>query len=184
MLRWAHVPDVYAKAEWSKCNARKPGEEYAKDLAKYKEQGRGLIVMGDVGTGKSSLAGLLCGEALKLDLTVRWVYVPDLVSDLADKTIAREVMRSAVASDIEVWDDFGVGGLQGWQIGLLDRIVERRYQWNRPMIVTTNLGRKTLVENASPDLRRLVDRWREKGFLITMSGESMRRTWRDEHGEA
>lgn len=181
-LVWARVPEKYASSEWSKCRVRKAGEEYASNLAEYVDQGRGLILMGGIGTGKSSLAALICGEAIKHGLSVHWTYVPELLDQLSDRQTQREVLKKSVSAKIEVWDDFGVGGVQGWQMGLLDRIVERRYQRNLPMLVTTNLGKKSLVENASSDLQRLVDRWREKGFVLTLAGESMRRTWRD--GEA
>jgi DNA replication protein DnaC len=114
-----------------------------------------------------------------------WTYLPDLVGAVSERgQVASEAFKVSTNAQIEVWDDFGVGGLQGWQIGLLDRIVERRYQWNRPMIVTTNLSRKVLVEQAGPDLKRLTDRWREKGVAITIAGESMRKTWKDDGEEA
>lgn len=182
-LRWCGVPDKYARADWENCRAAKPGQQYAAKLDDYVKRGRGLIIMGSVGTGKSSLAGLICAEAVKIGLKPHWSYMPDLVAALSDRTGISDAVKKSKSADIEVWDDFGVGGLQAWQIGLLDRIVEARYQWNRPMVVTTNLTRKTLLEQASVDLSRLTDRWRERGVAITISGESMRSSWKDRDDE-
>jgi len=174
----AGVPERYAEAVWRKAKAQAALLEYTNNVLKHVADGAGLLILGPVGTGKSSSAGLVCREAIKQGLSVHWDYVPDLIAELNDRTKADHVFRRAVVADIEVWDDFGVGGLQDWQIGLLDRIVERRYSRSKPMIVTTNLSKTTLTQ--TDELQRMVDRWLERNFVVTVSGMSMRKTWREE----
>ena len=172
----AGVPPKYAAAEWEQCRAADPLREYTGKIRHHRDRGEGLLLLGPVGTGKSSSAALVCGAAVHAGLSVRWFYVPDLVPLLADRDTVAHNMRLCTQADLLVWDDFGVEGLRDWQIGLLDRVVEARYRRDRPMIVTTNLARKSLED---PSLARLNDRWSERRYVITISGESMRRTWRD-----
>lgn len=169
------VPEKYATAAWAKCRITKALREYVDDLPGRIERGEGLLLLGSVGTGKSSSAGLVCQEAIRRDIGLRWWYVPDLIPALADRTHGEYVYRKCVETPLLVWDDFGVQGLRDWQLGLLDRVVEGRYRRDRPMIVTTNLTRQALQD---PSLARMNDRWSERRFVATIAGESMRSDWR------
>lgn len=170
------VPRLYAEAKWAVCQAREPLKQYAEKMADHVANGRGLLLLGPVGTGKSSAAGLIAQQAVMLDMRVKWWYVPDLLAEMRDPKVAREIVRASSGVDVLFWDDFGVAGLAEWQIGMLDRIVENRYQREKPMVVTTNLSKQSLT---APELARINDRWSERRFVVTISGESMRRTWRD-----
>jgi len=171
------VPEKYADAEWAKCRVRAPLREYIDALPRNVADGRGLLLLGSVGTGKSSSAGLLCQAAIRAEIGFRWWYVPDLIPRLADRQHGEYVAKQCISTPLLVWDDFGVQGLRDWQLGLLDRVVEGRYRRNRPMVVTTNLTRKALED---PSLARMNDRWSERRFVLTIAGESMRRDWRDD----
>lgn len=137
--------------------------------------GRGALLVGPRGTGKSTAAGLLCRAAVTAGRTVQWSYLPDLADSLAGKPAERaQVVRHQVAVDLLVWDDFGVRDLADWEIGFLDQIVEGRYRAYRPMIVTSNLTPTMLA--ADQRIGRLVDRWQERtaASLIVLGGASMR----------
>ena len=176
----AGVPPKYAAATWEDCRAADPLRDYVRDLPKHRQRAEGLLLLGPVGTGKSSAAALVCAAAVPAAMSVRWFYVPDLVALLADKATLNHTLKLSMAADFLVWDDFGVEGLRDWQIGLLDRVVEARYRRDLPMVVTTNLARKSLED---PSLARLNDRWAERRFVVTISGDSMRKTWRDRNPE-
>jgi DNA replication protein DnaC len=173
-LRRSGVPDKYAEASWEQCRAKKALRAYVDGLEGFVEQGAGLLLLGPVGTGKSSAAGLICQEAVRRNIAVRWWYVPDVIPKMSDRQHGEYVIRKQIEAPILVWDDFGVQGFRDWQLGLLDRVVEGRYRKNRPMIVTTNLT-KGALEDAS--IARMNDRWAERRYTATLSGESMRRTW-------
>ena len=130
----AGVPPKYAAAEWEQCRAADPLREYTGKIRHHRDRGEGLLLLGPVGTGKSSSAALICAAAVHARLTVRWFYVPDLVPLLADRDTVAHNMRLCTQADLLVWDDFGVEGLRDWQIGLLDRVVEARYRRDRPMV--------------------------------------------------
>lgn len=185
-MRRGGVPDLYLEAEWMKVRTQAVREwslsidarAYSRSDASPRQSrfaGRGLILLGPVGTGKSSSAALICREAVMNGRGVLWQYVPDLIDDLTDKAVKRaEVVRRAGAVDVLVWDDFGVRDMADWELGYLDQIVERRYRTFKPMIITTNLTAADLVGDVR--LKRITDRWRERTACdrVVLSGESMR----------
>lgn len=137
--------------------------------------GKGMILLGPVGTGKSSAAALACKAAAEKSRTVVWMYVPDLIDELTDKAAKRaQVIRRATRADLLVWDDFGVRDMADWELGYLDQIVENRYRNFQPMIVTSNLTSEDLRGDVR--LHRITDRWRERTACerVVLSGESMR----------
>lgn len=176
-MRDARVPEKYIGARPDRVRERAI-IEYADDVRARAALGAGLVISGPVGTGKSSAASVVVREALKADLTARYVYVPNLIEHMQERINRSEAVKVQLTPDLLVWDDLGVGGLADWQVGWLDRIVELRYQRSRPMVVTTNLTARSLMH--TDELRRMVDRWRERGSLVVIGGESQRSLWKKE----
>lgn len=181
------VPDLYRDADWGL--VRSPAiREWTLALEararrsitrgsnpNWRLIGHGLLVMGPVGTGKSSSAALCCLEAARLEKSIRWAYVPDLCDAIAQRAAEREKeIKLQAAADLLVWDDFGTRDLADWEIGYLDQIVEARYRQRKPMVVTTNWTAEDLRGDAR--LARMVDRWRERvcSNAVVLTGESMR----------
>jgi predicted ATPase len=183
-LSIAGVPDLYAGADWGR--VRSPAvQEWASQIvtraarrseeAPLQYRGHGLLMVGPVGTGKSSAAALCCVEGAVRERTMRYSYVPDLCDALMQTPRERAVViRAQETVDLLTWDDFGVRDLADWEIGYLDQIVEARYRSRKPMIVTSNLTIGDLREDER--LARMVDRWRERvcSQMVVLAGESMR----------
>jgi DNA replication protein DnaC len=180
LLRRGQVPDHYRLGDWETCRVGDDLRMYVRGMPGFVADGRGLILFGPVGTGKSTTAGLLCLEAARHGLQPQWTYAPDLKDMLrpgpgGDRIRTLERQRAA---DLLIWDDFAVGGstsLADWEIGWLDQIVEYRYQRRRSMIVTTNLTGQALREDDR--LVRMIDRWRERNMGLVVTGETMRDWW-------
>lgn len=165
------IPARYQEAVWQK--VRYPQiRSYADGWASNWEHGRGLMIFGSVGTGKSSVAALIAKEVLAGGFTARWEYVPTMVDEIGDRQSRMAAYRRQVTPSLLVWDDWGVTNLAEWQIGLLDRIVERRYSRKMPMVVTTNLTGADL--RADEALQRMVDRWNQVMTGWTIDGKSQR----------
>lgn len=186
LLRRAHVPELYLGAVWER--VRHPAvQQWTLGIAgrlqdrtdptppNWRLLGHGLLILGPVGTGKSSAAALAVREAVRIDRTARWAYVPDLLDRLGTGPKERDLeIRRQIAVGLLVWDDFGVRDMADWEVGYLDQIVDGRYRARKPMIVTSNL---TGADLSSDDrLARLVDRWRERvcSTAVVLGGESMR----------
>jgi DNA replication protein DnaC len=134
--------------------------------------GHGLIVIGAVGTGKTGLAiGALHWFATNRPRTT-WEYasVPDLLESLrppADVS-AMDVYRRA---HVLVLDDFGTERLTDWGRERLYVLVNHRWEWCLPTIVTTNLTLDALAEHVG---ERIVSRLQDGAEVIALAGEDRR----------
>lgn len=146
--------------------------EYLAHLRVNIQTGRGLILSGDVGVGKTMTLGYMARQMLEEGIGVWKVHMPQLVEDLADRDRRRAVVERAIRVQVFMLDDFGSGDMPTWVLGILEGIVEHRYSNQRPTIVTTNLDRQVLVK--APEFRRIVDRWREKNRWVGIGGTSQR----------
>jgi len=173
--RW-NVPKQYLDVNWDQAwlpDGFVAGEWKGDLLRAALRRGKGLLIGGPTGTGKSSLAALIARETALAGLRVRWEYVPTMIDTMefgkAERLAVEERQRTA---GLVVWDDFGVDELADWQIGFIDRIVEQRYGSGRSMIITTN----TPFAELKADLRlgRIMSRWRQRNLGLTINGEDRR----------
>lgn len=176
LLRRAYVPEQYRTATWDQIqrnDTRQNLQTWRDDADRKIKNGTGALLFGDTGVGKSSVAALLVGEAVKRGHTARWFYTPDLCDHLLSSSRHRVDLRSIyLVPHVIVLDDFGVRPFSDWEIGLLDQIVENRYRRRKSMIVTTNLDADTVLKSRT--LQRMADRWRECNDVLVIAGKSMR----------
>ena len=117
------------------------------------ERGEGAWLMGDVGTGKTSLAMLASKAALEAGRSVAIYSMPRLLARIRQTYDAdsREegylsFFRRLTSVDLLHIDDLGAEKRTDWVLEQLYAIVDRRYEEQRSMIVTTNLEVPALEE--------------------------------------
>lgn len=109
-----------------------------------KNQGRGLIFTGDVGTGKTHLAAAIANYIVEeYSVTVEFVSYVELLADIraAFSDEAKDVAKieeKLCGAPVLIIDDLGKEKQSEFTNELLFRVVNRRYKDNLPMIVTTN----------------------------------------------
>jgi DNA replication protein DnaC len=120
--------------------------EFIDDLDARIADGRGLWIIGDVGTGKTSLAMLLSKTAIEAGKTVGIYSLPKLLyrirrtfgADAAGESYMR-LFERLVSLDLLQIDDLGAEKRSDWVIEQLYSIVNERYESQRAMIVTVNV---------------------------------------------
>lgn len=115
--------------------------------------GDGAWLMGDVGTGKTSLAMLLSKAALEAGRSVAIYSMPRLLARIRrtyDTDAGEEGYLSffnrLASVDLLHLDDLGAEKRTDWVLEQLYAIVDRRYEEQRAMVVTTNLEVPALEE--------------------------------------
>jgi DNA replication protein DnaC len=120
--------------------------QFVRRIEKNLDDGRGLWFFGDVGTGKTSLAMIVSKAALEAGRSVAIYSVPRLLADIketyeadADRSYA-ELFRRLCDVDLLHLDDLGAEKRTEWVLEQLYSIVNERWQNERSIVVTTNLG--------------------------------------------
>jgi DNA replication protein DnaC len=124
----------------------RPVKSYVHDIKRNVAAGRGLWFMGDVGTGKTTLAMLASKAALDNGLSVAIYSLPHLLAEIRDTYDAdpgersyMDFFRRLVSVDLLHLEDLGAEKRTDWVLEQLYSLVNERYEERRSLIVTTNL---------------------------------------------
>lgn len=116
------------------------------------DAGRGLWFMGDVGTGKTTLAMLASKAALDAGRSVGIYSLPRLLAEIR-KTFDDDSQRSYLellerltVVDLLHVDDVGAEKTSEWVLEQLYAIINARYEDERAVVITTNLDDEQLRE--------------------------------------
>ena len=136
----------------------------------------GLLLFGDVGTGKSFFAGCIANALLERDVPVLMTNFPSILNRLTG--VFSEDRADFIASlelyDLLIIDDLGVERSTEYAMEQMFYVIDSRYRSRKPMIITTNL-RLEEIKNP-PDLAhaRIYDRILERCAPILFAGKTFR----------
>jgi DNA replication protein DnaC len=104
-----------------------------------------LVLVGGYGTGKTHLARAVCHELLNRGRQPYMANMPDLLAMLRsgydDEVVDFDTRFEWLArTDLLVIDDLGAEAKTDWASEQLYRLVNRRYDERRPLLVTSNCG--------------------------------------------
>jgi DNA replication protein DnaC len=119
---------------------------YVDQLERNLDAGRGLWLEGDHGTGKTTLAMLVSRHALDAGRSVAIYSLPRLLYELR-KTFEEssemsylQLMDSLASVDLLHIDDVGAEKSGEWVLEQLYSIINARYEEEKSLVITTNLG--------------------------------------------
>lgn len=147
---WAEIPDLFTDATL-KGYQRLPGTEEAfaavKDYLVHREEnfsaGRGLILMGAVGCGKTHLGCAILNCALEDGYHAAYWNVPQqlelLMPGNADEIDQVHILDKAIMAQVLLLDDLGAEKSSAWTQKELMIILDERYRTNKPTVITSNL---------------------------------------------
>jgi DNA replication protein DnaC len=118
------------------------------------DAGRGLWIMGPVGTGKTTLAMLVSKAALDAGRSVAIYSLPRLLNEIRDthrpERSHLDLLDRLSAVDLLHIDDVGAERSTDWVLEELYSIVNARYEDQRSIVITTNLEYDDLCTQISP----------------------------------
>lgn len=108
------------------------------------ERGKSLLLAGDVGTGKTwnAYGAILAMAASGARFSWQFLTMADMFASLrprGDVDTEGEFQRLARVG-VLVLDDVGAAKVSMWTEEVLYRLINARYEWERPTLLTTNLG--------------------------------------------
>ncbi|QIN77208.1 cell division protein ZapE [Rubrobacter marinus] len=163
----------------SAARAVERAEEFLRGWEDNREEGRGLYLCGDVGTGKTHLAVAIMTELIRRRrVPSLFVTVPEFLDNLrgAYNDPGRDIdewMDAVKNADLLVLDDLGAEKPNAWVRERLFVVVNHRYREALPTIFTSNIGPKDLAEQLGD---RTASRIIAMCEWVALEGEDYRET--------
>lgn len=162
--------------------AMKKAHAYVDHWTEVFQRNIGLLLFGDVGTGKSFLAGCIANALLDRDIPVLMTSFPTLLSRLSGAYgDDRHTYLTALDDyDLLIIDDLGAERNTSYAMEQVFTVIDGRYRCRKPMIVTTNLKLEEMKAPADLLHARIYDRILERCAPILVNGKN----FREEYAEA
>jgi DNA replication protein DnaC len=141
---------------------------YCRDIDARLAQGKGLWLVGDSGTGKTTLAMLVSKAAIEAKRTTAIYSMPRLMAVLREAIDSEEgllgLLDRLATVDLLHIDDLGAEHRTDWVLEQLYSIVNTRYEDERAIVITTN--------NMPADLEEQIGK-RTVSRLVEMCGDPL-----------
>ena len=128
--------------DFSKDAGRRPDlgaivRRYAEKFPEYRKAGRGLILYGDTGTGKSTFAAMIANAVLDLGYRAFMTNFEQIEKNLWDAEKKAVYMRELMSWDLLVLDDLGAERKNEYMQGIVYNVIDGRIRQGLPVVVTT-----------------------------------------------
>jgi DNA replication protein DnaC len=152
---------------------------YVENFSKHRRDGRCMLLLGLVGTGKTHLSVAITKQLIDEHM-VRAIYrtaggiLGDIKATYNDRQGLSEadILREVIAADLLVLDEVGATKQSEFELTTLFTIINGRYEQSRPTILVSNLAPAELNDAIG---MRCVDRIRENGCIgVRFQWESQR----------
>ena len=150
--------------------------EYVSHWEEMKANSLGLLLWGDVGTGKSFFAGCIANALLDKGIPILMTNFSRILNELtkpyADKN---EFISHLVSYPLLIIDDLGIERNSEFALEMIYNIIDRRYCIKKPLIVTTNLSYQDMTRtDLDMDHQRIYSRLMEMCLPIIYQGQDQR----------
>lgn len=151
-------------------------EKYAEHFPKFLHEGRGLLLYGNVGTGKSFYAACIANRVLEQGYSAKMTNFAALTNDLSGMGEGKNRYIDELSRySLLVIDDLGAERKSEYVREIVFNIIDSRYRSGLPMIITTNLTGAELNSPDCTEYSRIYDRILGCCFPYEFTGSSRRR---------
>ena len=161
-------------------NGRNPqtgiARRYAEHWEEMQAENIGCLFWGNVGNGKSYLAGCIANALMEKEIPVHMTNFALILNDLAASFENRnEYISRLCRYPLLILDDFGME--RGTEYGLeqVFNVIDSRYRSRKPLIVTTNLTLSELQHPKDTAHSRIYDRVLEMCPPVCCTGGNFRK---------
>ena len=165
---------------FANCDETHPCAQYARryveNFAEFQKNGQGLLFWGNVGTGKTFLAGCIANALMEKNIPVLMTSFPKLLNALGGLYSGEknEYLKSLNQYRLLIIDDLGVERDTPYVLETVYLVIDERYKSGKPFIITTNLSLEKLRNPADLEHGRIYDRIMERCVPVAFSGKNYR----------
>lgn len=171
MAHWTFANDDGADAKISSI-----AHKYVDNFVEMKKRGKGLLLYGTVGSGKTYIAACIANELISRGR-------PCLVTNFARITNTLQGMFEGKQRylddlnrvDLLVIDDLSAERDTSFMNEMVFNVIDARYRSGKPLIVTSNLTSEELMRPNNIDKQRIYSRVLEMCFPVEVKGVDRRK---------
>ena len=162
------------------CDASQENAVYAKRYVEHFSEmvqtGQGLLFWGNVGTGKTFLAGCIVNALLEQKIPVLMTSFPKILNALGGlySSERNEYLASLNRYTLLVIDDMGIERGSQYTIETIYTVIDERYKSGKPFIITTNIQLDALKNPQDVEHARIYDRIMERCMPVFFGGKNYR----------
>ena len=151
-------------------------KNYVENFDKMKEGGKGLLLYGGVGTGKTYAAASIANALIDKGISAMVTNFARISNKLQERFEKKQAYLDNLNKfDLLVLDDLAAERSTEYMQEIVYNVIDARYRAGLPMIITTNLSLETIKNPPNPTDNRIYDRILEKCFPVEVKGKSHRR---------
>lgn len=149
--------------------------KYVDNFPEMKKRGKGLLLYGPVGTGKTYAAACIANELISQGrpcLVTNFARITNTLQGMFDGK--QRYLDDLNRLDLLIIDDLAAERDTSYMNEMIFGIIDSRYRSGKPLIVTSNLTQADLKEPGSIDRKRIYSRLLEMCVPIEVKGADRR----------
>lgn len=150
--------------------------DYVAHWEEMKEKSLGLLLWGDVGTGKSFFAGCIANALLEQGISVLMTNFSRILNTLTGmySDDRNQFIDSFNKYSLLIIDDLGIERSTDFSLEQVFNVIDSRYRSKKPLIVTTNLTLEELKHPSDLGRARIYDRVLERCVPLKINNQNIR----------
>ena len=149
---------------------------YVNDFENFKKEGTGLLLYGDVGTGKTFYGACIANELIDKGYTVLMTNFAKITNTLHGMMEGKQAYIDSLNKyTLLIIDDLGIERKTEYVQEQVFNIIDSRYRTGLPFIITTNLSLNEIASPSDMAYSRIYDRILERCFPVKVVGTSRRK---------
>lgn len=169
MMEWNFANDDMENERLTKAMKR-----YVENFDTFRKQGKGLLLYGNVGRGKTYAACEVANALIDKGVSAKVTNFARIANTLQGTFEKQEYIDSLNDYSLLVIDDLSAERDTTYMKEQVYQIIDARYQAKLPMIITTNLTIDEIKRTADIGYGRIYDRIIERCFPIEVEGINRR----------
>ena len=159
-------------------NGRNPliskAKTYADKWSDMLSNNIGLLLWGEVGTGKTYFAACIANALVENCVSVKMTNFSTILNDLFYENDKNQYIDRLNNHSLLIIDDLGIERDTEYALEQVYNIIDARYKSNKPLIVTTNLTITEIKNPVDTAHKRIYDRVLEMCVPVKFDGENFR----------
>jgi DNA replication protein DnaC len=171
MQNWTFAHDDHANERVSAI-----ARNYVEHFPEMKQEGKGLVFFGNVGTGKTFVAACIANALIDKGRPCMVTNFARLINTITGMYEGKQQYIDSLNNfHLLVIDDFAVERNTEYVNEIVYNIIDSRYRAGLPLIITTNLTANELKNPADMAKKRIYSRLYDMCLMVEVQGEDRRR---------